>query len=111
MVVLLALGGGVAGYAVARAGHEPPTPMGEVRPLVAVDPAYPTDLPVLVREDRDEPPLAIHSDEEQALAQSLEQIADDVDERQRLVQTQLALICRQLAPLRTLAAHLQKDRH
>jgi len=27
------------------------------------------------------------------------------------VQTQLALICRQLAPLRTLAAHLQKDRH
>lgn len=60
---------------------------------------------------RGEQPLAIHSDEEQALAQSLEQIVDDVDERQRLVQTQLALICRQLAPLRTLAAHLQKDRH
>lgn len=60
---------------------------------------------------RGEQPLAIHSDEEQALAQSLEQIADDVDERQRLVQTQLALICRQLAPLRTLAVHLQKDRH
>ena len=60
---------------------------------------------------RGEQPLAIHSDEEQALAQSLEQIADDADERQRLVQTQLALICRQLAPLRTLAAHLQKDRH
>jgi len=31
-----------------------------------------------------------------------------VDEHQRLVQTQLALICRQLAPLRTLAAHLIK---
>ena len=58
VVVLLALGGGVAGYAVARAGHEPPMPMGEVRPLVAVDPAYPTDRPVLMREDRDEPPLA-----------------------------------------------------
>ena len=58
LVVLLALGGGVAGYAVARAGHEPPAPLGEVRPLLAVDPAYPTDRPVLVREDRDEPPLA-----------------------------------------------------
>jgi uncharacterized membrane protein YccC len=60
---------------------------------------------------RGERPLAIHSDEEQALAQELEQIADDADERQRLVQTQLALICRQLAPLRTLGAHLHKDRH
>jgi uncharacterized membrane protein YccC len=60
---------------------------------------------------RDEQPLAIHSDEEQALARSLEQMADDADERQRLVQTQLALICRQLAPLRTLAVHLQRDRH
>jgi hypothetical protein len=26
---------------------------------------------------------------------------DDIDENQRLVQTQLALICRQLGPLRT----------
>lgn len=58
---------------------------------------------------RGERPLAIHSDEEQTLAQNLEQIADDADERQRLVQTQLALICRQLAPLRTLGAHLHKD--
>ena len=58
---------------------------------------------------RGERPLAIHSDEEQTLAQELEQIADDADERQRLVQTQLALICRQLAPLRTLGAHLYKD--
>lgn len=55
-------------------------------------------------------PLAIHSDEEQALAQELEQIAEDAEETQRLVQTQLALICRQLAPLRTLSAHLDKTR-
>jgi hypothetical protein len=34
---------------------------------------------------------------------------DEMDEGQRLVQTQLALICRQLGPLRTLAAHLIKD--
>ena len=33
---------------------------------------------------RGERPLAIHSDEEQTLAQNLEQIADDADERQRL---------------------------
>ncbi len=58
LVVLLALVGGAAGYAVARAEREPPTPLAEVRPLVAADPAYPTDRPVLVREDRDDPPLA-----------------------------------------------------
>lgn len=58
VVVLLALGGGVAGYAVARADREAPAALGEVRPMVAVDPAYPTDRPVLVREDRDDPALA-----------------------------------------------------
>ncbi|MCY4124815.1 MAG: hypothetical protein OXF59_06380, partial [Pseudomonas sp.] len=53
-------------------------------------------------------PVAIHSDAEEALATALEQMPEEVDEHQRLVQTQLALICRQLAPLRTLAAHLIK---
>ncbi|WP_347902435.1 YccS family putative transporter [Pseudomonas purpurea] len=54
-------------------------------------------------------PIAIQSDEEEALAATLEQMPDEIDEGQRLVQTQLALICRQLGPLRTLAAHLIKD--
>ncbi|NBA96669.1 YccS family putative transporter [Pseudomonas sp. R5(2019)] len=54
-------------------------------------------------------PVAIHSDEEEALANALEQMHDEIDEGQRLVQTQLALICRQLGPLRTLAAHLIKE--
>ncbi|AZF40594.1 hypothetical protein C4J87_0405 [Pseudomonas sp. R1-43-08] len=54
-------------------------------------------------------PIAIQSDEEEALAAQLEQMPDEIDEGQRLVQTQLALICRQLGPLRTLAAHLIKD--
>ncbi|MBK5413830.1 YccS family putative transporter [Pseudomonas sp. TH31] len=54
-------------------------------------------------------PIAIQSDEEEALANTLEQMPDEIDEGQRLVQTQLALICRQLGPLRTLAAHLIKD--
>jgi len=53
-------------------------------------------------------PVAIHSEEEQTLASSLEQMPDDLDEHQRLIQSQLALIGRQLGPLRTLAAHLGK---
>ncbi|MHC8347390.1 YccS family putative transporter [Pseudomonas sp. RT6P73] len=54
-------------------------------------------------------PIAIQSDAEEALANELEQMPDEIDEGQRLVQTQLALICRQLGALRTLAAHLIKD--
>jgi uncharacterized membrane protein YccC len=53
-------------------------------------------------------PVAIQSDTEETLAVELEQMPDELDESQRLVQTQLALICRQLGPLRTLAAHLIK---
>jgi uncharacterized membrane protein YccC len=53
-------------------------------------------------------PIEIQSDAEEALANELEQMPDEIDEGQRLVQTQLALICRQLGPLRTLAAHLIK---
>ncbi|WP_028694967.1 YccS family putative transporter [Pseudomonas cremoricolorata] len=52
--------------------------------------------------------VAIHSDSEDALAATLEQMPEELDEHQRLVQTQLALICRQLGPLRTLAGHLLK---
>ncbi|MHC8413513.1 YccS family putative transporter [Pseudomonas sp. Hz4] len=54
-------------------------------------------------------PIAIQSDEEEALANTLEQMPDEIDEGQRLVQTQLALIYRQLGPLRTLATHLIKE--
>jgi YccS/YhfK family integral membrane protein len=54
-------------------------------------------------------PIAIQSDEEEALANDLEQMPDEIDEGQRLVQTQFALIYRQLGPLRTLAAHLIKE--
>ncbi len=53
-------------------------------------------------------PVAVQSDAEEALAAELEQMPEEIDEAQRLVQTQLALICRQLGPLRTLAAHLIK---
>jgi YccS/YhfK family integral membrane protein len=53
-------------------------------------------------------PVAVQSDAEEALAADLEQMPEEIDEGQRLVQTQLALICRQLGSLRTLAAHLIK---
>ncbi|KHL69042.1 MULTISPECIES: YccS family putative transporter [Pseudomonas] len=52
--------------------------------------------------------LAVHNEEEQALAEQLEQLPDSLDDNHRLVQTQLALICRQLARLRTLGSHLLK---
>lgn len=50
--------------------------------------------------------IAVHNEEEQALAEQLEQMPEEMDESQRLVQAQLALIVRHLAPLRTMAAHL-----
>jgi YccS/YhfK family integral membrane protein len=56
----------------------------------------------------DERPVAIYSDAEEQLASELETLSNDLDDQQRLLQTQLALICRQLGPLRTLASHLQK---
>ncbi|RJG14328.1 TIGR01666 family membrane protein [Pseudomonas cavernicola] len=55
-------------------------------------------------------PVTIHSDAEENLAKELEQLPEEMDDRERLVQSELALICRQLGPLRTLAAHLLRDR-
>jgi YccS/YhfK family integral membrane protein len=57
----------------------------------------------------DKTAVAVHSDAEEALANELEQLPDDVDDDQRVVQSQLAMICRQLGPLRTMAAHLLKE--
>ena len=44
--------------------------------------------------------------DEEALARTLEQLPEDCDERQRLLRTELALICRQLPLLRELASRL-----
>ncbi|SEI62330.1 TIGR01666 family membrane protein [Azotobacter beijerinckii] len=54
-------------------------------------------------------PVTVDGTTEQALAQTLEQLPDDQDDRLRLVQSQLALIAGQLGPLRGLAAHLQQN--
>lgn len=54
-------------------------------------------------------PLTVYSEEEEALAQQLEQTSDELDDAHRLLQTQLGMICRQLAPLRSMAVHLLKQ--
>jgi uncharacterized membrane protein YccC len=54
-------------------------------------------------------PVAIYSEEEEALAQQLEQASEEVDDSHRLLQTQLGLICRQLPPLRSMASHLVRQ--
>ncbi len=51
-------------------------------------------------------PLAVRNLEEEAMAQDLENLPDEVDDRHRLVQTQLALMARQLAPLRKVASRM-----
>ena len=48
-----------------------------------------------------------HSEATEQLAKSLEELSDDSDEGQRLVQSQLALLCRQLIQLRALSQQLQ----
>ncbi len=53
--------------------------------------------------------VSIQCDEEDALARDLAQLPEDMDDRPRLVQTELGLVCRQLGPLRTLAAHLLNE--
>ncbi len=59
---------------------------------------------------RQNQPVAVHSETEETLAQRLEQQApEDLDDNHRLLQTQLGLICRQLAPLRSMTAHLLKQ--
>lgn len=54
-------------------------------------------------------PVAVYNETEQALAQQLEQAPEELDDSHRLLQTQLGLICRQLAPLRSMAAHLLRQ--
>ncbi|WP_437881975.1 YccS family putative transporter [Pseudomonas sp. LRF_L74] len=58
---------------------------------------------------RDNRPVEVYDELDQSLSEELEQLPDEIDEGHRLVQVQLSLICRQLAPLRTLVAHLQKS--
>jgi YccS/YhfK family integral membrane protein len=79
-------------------------------PLPASAERLAASLDEIARSLAEERAVAIQSDAEEQLAADLEQRTDALDDRQRLLQTQLALICRQLGPLRSLAAHLLKDR-
>lgn len=82
--------------------------VGADNPLLLGADSLAASLDEIAQSLREERPVAIHSDAEEQLASRLEQLGEGLDDQQRLVQTQLALICRQLGPLRTLAAHLQK---
>lgn len=52
-------------------------------------------------------PVKLKSETEESLAKELEQLPDEMDDNLKLVLTELALICRQLIRIRTLAAQLQ----
>lgn len=82
----------------------------------------PGDLAMLNRADRiaaaldevaiglaDQRVIAMRVPEEVALAEELEQVPEDLDDEHRLIQTQLALIARQLAPLRKVGSRLMNQ--
>ncbi|MFD1259532.1 YccS family putative transporter [Entomomonas asaccharolytica] len=52
-------------------------------------------------------PVKLKTETEESLAKELEQLPDEMDDNLKLVLTELALICRQLIRIRTLAAQLQ----
>ncbi|MDR3519138.1 MAG: YccS family putative transporter [Azospirillaceae bacterium] len=54
-------------------------------------------------------PVGLANAEEQALVVALDQVADATDYPHRLLHNQLVLISRQLAPIRALAAQLQRE--
>ncbi|WP_415753690.1 YccS family putative transporter [Pseudomonas leptonychotis] len=81
---------------------------GQDHPLLASASQMAASLEEIANCLHNERPVAIHSDAEEQLAAELERLSENLDDQQRLVQTQLALICRQLGPLRTLAGHLLK---
>ena len=59
---------------------------------------------------REKTPVVLINETEEALARQLEQTPEELDDAHRLVQAQLGLITRQLAPLRAATAHLLAQR-
>ncbi|WPP45088.1 YccS family putative transporter [Pseudomonas sp. AN-1] len=103
----LALSHTLLGYLSALGAHRPGQPLELHGSLVEQAAAHLTaSLESIARglQARQAPEAA--SRDEEALARELEQLPEDGDERQRLLRTELALICRQLQPLRELAARL-----
>ncbi len=103
----LALSHTLLGYLSALGAHRPGQPLELHGSLVEQAAAHLTaSLESIARGlQARQAPEAPPRDEE-ALARELEQLPEDGDERQRLLRTELALICRQLQPLRELAARL-----
>lgn len=59
---------------------------------------------------REKAPVTLQNETEEALARQLEQTPEELDDAHRLVQAQLGLILRQLAPLRAATSHLLAQR-
>ncbi|WP_263143291.1 YccS family putative transporter [Pseudomonas sp. RIT-PI-AD] len=103
----LALSHTLLSYLSALGAHRESLPEdASNRPLEAAGEQFAETLESLAQALLQGTPVALQSDAEEALAGQLEQIPDELDDTHRLVQTELGLICRQLAPLRSMVAHL-----
>lgn len=103
----LALSHTLLGYLSALGAHRPGEPLELRGSLVEQAAALLADsLESIARGLQARQPPEPATRDEEALARELEQLPEDGDERQRLLRTELALICRQLQPLRDLAARL-----
>lgn len=96
------------GYLSALGAHRQALPEETRRQLIDGAAAQLADsLEEIARSLDEKRPLAVRSEAEESLTRSLEQLPDEQeDDPLRVVQTQLALIGRQLGPLRRLVAQL-----
>jgi len=96
------------GHLSALGAHREQLPGETAGPLLESAEHLADSLETIARELAGKRPLPPPDDTERALLLQLEQLPEEQeDDRLRLVQTQLALIARQLEPLRGLAANLQ----
>ncbi|ACO76822.1 Integral membrane protein, YccS/YhfK family [Azotobacter vinelandii CA] len=97
-------------YLSALGAHREQLPEAECRPLLdEAAERLANSLEEIALELAGNRPVAEHDETEQVLLQRLEQLPEEQDDGLRLVQNQLALIAGQLAPLRSLAAPLQRN--
>ncbi|SDI28135.1 YccS family putative transporter [Pseudomonas panipatensis] len=94
-------------YLSALGAHRDLLPQAPSNALIGEAANYLSDsLDDIARRLTERRPVEVHSDIEEDLAKRLEQLPEELEDPHRLVLSQLALICRELAPLRSLAAHL-----
>ncbi|MCQ4346439.1 YccS family putative transporter [Pseudomonas stutzeri] len=103
----LALSHTLLGYLSALGAHRPAAPLELHGRLVEGAAEHLAgSLDEIARGLRTRQPPEPASRDEEALARELEQLPEACDERERLLRSELALICRQLPPLRELSVRL-----